>query len=231
MTAVVEQLNDFCDCLPDMKEDVLERNVLEMISLISNLTCWTQQPCETFLNSERVEFIDFDQFDPCSCNGGIVEFTPYYHPFQSDTFKVTLIEQDGINETATELDASDFAYSDTFGVLRINLRDYVSNSKCGCSGASKLMITYDAGYESIPECLLQIFCDLLHVITVKNSCDCSACQACTGEDDVTIEYSEDDDVSPKLSVYLNSLIESGYKKQLGLISLCQGCNEIWGLVV
>ena len=46
-----EQLSEYCDCM----EDVQERDVIELINLISTYTCWTQVPCETFLLSERRE--------------------------------------------------------------------------------------------------------------------------------------------------------------------------------
>lgn len=236
MIPVAEQLKDFCDCLPDDlakpdNETFFERNVLETINLISILTCWTNEPCETFLNSERTEYIDLEEFNRCTCDGGIVEFTPHYLPFQPDTFKVYLIEQEGITEEVIELDATDYSYGDAFGVLRIDVRKYVTGVDCGCKKKRKLKITYDAGYELIPECLLQLFCDLLHVVYDKNNCDCSACQSCSSSDDVEIEYLQGDDVSPKLSAYLDLLVQGGYKKQLGLISLCGNRKEIWGVVV
>lgn len=234
MTPIVEQLKDFCDCLPDKltgDDTLLERNISELIHLISLITCWTQEPCENFLNSARQEIIDVGSVDKCSCNGGIVEFTPYYAPFYADTFKVYIISQSGLETTKTEI--SSFAYDEIFDVLRIDVSDYVVSDKCTCCPPNyKLLIEYDAGYELIPDCLLQLFCDLLHVVYDKNNCDCSACQACTNSDDVEIEYSEDDGVSPLLSVYLDTLIATAYKEQLGLMSLCgRGRNTFLGMVV
>lgn len=236
MTPIVEQLKDYCNCLPEKltKDDTLiERNISELIHLISLITCWTQEPCETFLNSARSEIIDVGNIDHCSCDGGIVEFTPYYAPFYPDTFKVYLISQSGLTTEKTEIPDTSFAYDEVFDVLRIDLSEYIENDKCTCCPPKyKLLIEYDAGYEEIPECLLQLFCDLLHVVYDKNNCDCSTCQACTGSDDVEIDYSDDDEVSPMLSVYLDTLIASAYKEQLGLISLCGRCrNTFLGLVI
>ena len=230
MTPIIEQLKEYCNCIDDIKDDdKLERNVNELIHLISLMTCWTQEPCETFLNSERKEVVDVEPFNPCCCDGGIIEFKPFYHPFNPLTFKVYLVRQEGIEETSTEL--TDFAYSDTFGVLRINLREAIKNFGCGCPNAYRLVITYDAGYELIPDCLLQLFCDLLHVIYDKNNCSCETCQSCkAGDNDVVVEFSEGDKVSPKLETYLNTLVKNAYQKQLGLISICKALKP-WGIVV
>lgn len=226
---VYQQLDDFCECLPDMKDDIFKRNVDELIHLLSILTCWQQHPCETFLNSERVEYVELGQIDPCQCNGGILSFAPFYRPFQPDTFRVDLIEVRGLEETIEPI--TDFAYIDTLAELRIDVSNYIKSNSCKCRPDRKLRIQYDAGYDLLPECLLQIFCDMLHVVADKNDCDCKPCDICDGSDDVTIEYLEGDKVSPALNTYFNSLIVSGFKQQLGFMSLCERQAEIWGVVV
>lgn len=226
---VYEQLKDFCDCLPEMEDDVFERNVDELIHLISILTCWEQSTCETFLNSERVEYTCMGEIDPCACYGGVVSFVPYYRPFQADTFRVDLIEIRGIEETETPI--TDFAYIEALGELRIDLSGHVTNAECGCGPERRLRVQYDAGYSQLPDCLVQIFCDMLHVIAKKNECDCEKCQACEGGEDVTIEYAEGDTLSPILNTYFNNLLAAGFKQQLGFMSLCDFAPEIWGVVV
>lgn len=207
---------------------------MEMVNIISNLTCWTNEPCETFLNSERVETMEIPKFDPCTCGGGILEFTPYYRPFQADTFKVFLITSIGINENVIELhEGVDYKFSESTGKLKISVSPYIKDDACGCPENSRLAIYYDAGYELLPECLLQLFCDLLHVITRKNTCDCQACQQCTQVDNNEgyVEFTEGDDVSPKLDKWLNILVSNGYELALGQMSLCSFTKQkIWGVV-
>ena len=235
MTPIMQQLKDFCDCLPERLDDesFLEKAVNEMIHLVSLLTCWTQEPCETFLNSERKEVLDVKAFDPCACEGGLIHFTPFFTPFNPLTFNVSLIQQHGVQDEVIVIDSSDYAFSEIFSVLKVNLKGYIPAAECGCPSRYKLVITYDAGYELIPECLLPLFCDLLHVISDKNNCDCSNCQACKGDNDDNegvIDWGEGDKASPIINRYLNVLINNGYQKQLGLISLCK-CRKPWWVIV
>lgn len=231
---IIEQLRDYCDCIPEMDDDVLAKNVEEMIWLISNITCWSNSPCETLLNSERVEYVDVAEFDPCSC-GGITEFHPfYYSPIDPNSFEVFLIKIDGVNEESERISSNYYGYSESKGILRIDVRPYVQIGNCGgCNPEYRLQIRYNAGYEKLPECLLQLFCDLLHTIYTKNNCDCSSCQACKlSTNEGEFDFAPDDEVSPKLKNYLNILIESAYRRQLGLLSLChrKSFNK-WGFVV
>lgn len=217
-----------------MEDDVLNRNVEELIWLVSNLTCWSNKPCETLLNSERIEYLDVDEFDPCSCEGLTLFYPFYYDPIDSKSFDVSLITIDGVNEETEKISSEYYGYSESEGVLRIDVRPYVQYGNCGgCKPKYRLMIKYNAGYEIIPECLLQLFCDLLHVIYTKNNCDCSSCQACqsaTGEGE--IRFDEGDEISPKLLIYMNILIEQAYRRQLGLLSLCnRKVFNRWGMVI
>lgn len=231
---IIEQLKSYCDCVPEMDDDVLARNVEEMIWLISNITCWSNKPCETLLNSERIEYLEIEAFDPCSCDG-ITVFNPYYNdPIDSKSFEVFLITVNGVKEDSERISSDYFSYSDSEGILRIDPRPYMRFGSCGgCNFKQRLMIKYNAGYERLPECLLQLFCDLLHVIYSKNNCDCSSCQTCqSATNKGEISFDDGDEVSPKLGIYLNFLVEAAYKRQLGLISLCnRKIFNRWGTVI
>lgn len=232
MNAIIDQILDYCDCLPEKElknEAKVEKNVEELIHLISLLTCWTQEACETFLNSSRKEYMDVEEFDPCYCDGGVVEFFPFYSLVDPESIQVSLIEIKGITETETLIDEEYFSWSEISNCVRIDLRKFARWSRCGCPNKFKLKFEYNAGHDLIPECLLPIFCDLLHVIFNKNRCDCSACQSCGKGDDVEIEW--DDDVAKNLDTYLRNVVESGYQKQLGLISLCHKFDSSWGAVL
>lgn len=244
MTRVTEQLLDFCDCIDgdfgrDRPEDIeaLERNVEELIRLVSILTCWTQHPCETFLNSSRTEYIDVREIKRCSCEGGIVEFTPFYYPFNPSSFQVWLVKIDGVKEELIEIDEDDFSYIQSKDLVRVDLIDYVRFDKCSCPSEYKLKIVYDAGFDEIPECLLKLFCDLLHIIYMKNKCTCEACHACqAGATDTTVVFDPETNptITPQIENYLNTTLYNAYINQLALISICgrsQLDTRIWGVIV
>lgn len=222
--AIIKQLQQHCDCMKDkdLEDGVIEKNVEEMIHLISLITCWCQEPCENFLMSNRTEIFEPSEIEACGCNKGIVEFIPFYYKgIVDNSFKVTVIETIGIEEKVTDLNSSMFKYSTTSGVLRVDLSDFVTYDQCCCPTFKKLIITYDAGFEELPDCLVDLFCDVLHVITAKNKCNCKECQACNREGEI-VEYNEG--VAENIGMYLDSLIEMAYKRQLDLISIC-GCRN------
>lgn len=239
MSEIVQQLKDFCDCFDDkeLEEEFLEKNVTELIFLISLLTCWTQKPCETFLNSEREEIFTVEDIARCGCQKGIIEVVPFYDNYtheliNPETLRVRVIKTLGIEDIEEELDVSKFAYSKRYGVIRIDLSDYLnSQCICSCDNLKSVVVTYDAGYQEIPECLLELFCNLLHVVTDKNNCTCASCQTCKqgSVDDASIVF--DDEVSKDLDVYVTRLIESGYQKQLGLMSICKRSCGFLGEVI
>lgn len=237
MLTVKEQLLDYCDCIKGFKDDnTLDRNIAELISLISIQTCWARHPCETFLNSERVEVIDVPELRRCSCNGGVVEFSPFFFPFNVDSFKVELLRIDGIKETVIEISEDDYAWSYGLNVLRINLIDYIeAEDRCSCPVIFKLRIIYDAGFEGIPDCLLKLFCDMLHLIYLKNECSCDHCEACRGgATDVLIEEQSSGSLSERVSDYLVATLFNSYADQLALISLCGrrvAQDDFFGVIV
>lgn len=230
MERIVEQLKAFCNCLPDdIPDDIFVRNLTELINIISNLTCWAGDDCSTFLNSERSETEDIPCLDRCKCNGMIIEFCPMYDPFYPETLSVTLIEIDGIKETEIEISPEHFSYISSLCKIRVDLSEYIDTKCICCPPEYKIRYTYSAGYEEIPQCLLQLFCDLMHVMYFKNKCDCNICQACITDNDVTdegeIEFTEGDIVTPTLDTYWKEIIVRGYMRNLEKISMCgKACN-------
>ncbi len=218
---ILEQLTEYCDCF-----DVKESDVDELINLISVYTCWTTQPCETFLTSERKEVKDIPD---CVCDCDVFVFEPYYRPFDADSFTFTLIEQDGITETATDI--TDYTYSvvDENFKIRLPLDKCGCRDKCGCPPKYKLLVTYIAGYDEIPECLLPIFCEALQWIKIKNTCDCSECQPCEVEqEEGVIDMTT---LTGRLQDYFLNVLTYQYYKQLSLIGICRPYSGIWGFVV
>lgn len=220
---VVEQLTEYCDCL-----EVKESDVNELITLISVQTCWTRKdnPCDTFLHGERREVIDLPD---CRCDCDVFIFDPMYTPFDPDSFTFTFIEQEGITETATEI--TDYVYSvvDSNFRMKLPLPDCGCSTKCGCEKKYKLLVTYVAGYEEIPECLLPVFCEALQWIKEKNTCDCSECEPCqTEETEGVINYAT---LTGRLQDYFLATLTKQYIQQLALISVCKDCGGLWAVVV
>lgn len=235
-----EQLHQFCTCV----EKATDRDVADMIGVVSLATGWMKNPCETFEKAERREV-----FDLPSCMDCPFEFEPYYKPFDADSFTFTLITRKGTEEERTPLtdflytgfDDRDMKYEGGFRVDTTLPSCDCACDDCGCPTEYKLLVTYDAGYDTIPECLLPVFCNLLEVISAKNSCDCEGC-GCNSGDTVTydadgnvttqeIEYKSGDVVSVFLETDLAKILVEQYKNQLGMMSLIKLTHDIWGFVV
>lgn len=221
----IEQLTEYCDC-----QDVEEKDVEELIHLISTYTCWAQSPCETFLQNERKEVRELPS---CVCdNCFIYEFEPFFTPFDPDSFEFTLVEQNGITEEYTAL--SSFIYSEVDGnfKLELPLPNCKCKPRCGCESKYKLLVTYVAGYDGIPECLLPMMCEALYWIHDKNKCDCEDCDACDptkNTDEGVINYAS---LDGRLQEHFLNVLTKQYFNQLSLISLCQSYKgELWGVIV
>lgn len=228
--SIYEQLRDYCDCVEF--GDNAEQNIDELIHLISNATCWAGDgTCSTFLLGERKEVVELPPH-PDKCF--VFEYKPFYKPFMADSFTLTLITIDGINETKTILTDKDYSYSEAEGLFRIKL-PYSCDCKCvcGCEKTYKLLAEYDAGYEEIPECLLPIFCEMLDLINKKNDCDCS-CSHCGNDnpDNKTDygDYTVGDALTNAIINDIGPMLTKQYTRQLGLISLCRN-YDMWGVVV
>ena len=208
-----EQLLQFCTCV----EEATDRDVTDMINVVSLATGWALNPCETFELGERREVIDLP-----SCMDCPYEFSPYYAPFDADSFTFTLIKRKGLDEERTSLtdfryigfDGRDMKYEGSFlvdtGLPKCNC---TCGDDCGCPTEYKLLVEYDAGYDTLPECLLPAFCDLLTVTTQE------------------IKYPSGDLVSVFLETDFAKMLVEQYKNQLGMMSLLKYHHDVWGFVV
>lgn len=224
---IYQQLRDYCDCV-----EVREADVDELINLVSMSTCWTQEPCDTFLTGERKEVVDLSScLDECD----IFTFRPFYHPYDVESFTFTLVKTEGIHETYEEI--ADVAYSEVGEVFRIDLP--IPNCKCqpctcGCDPEYKLLVTYDAGYDDLPDCLLPLFCEALGYIRERNSCDCTQCEPCEhkyDDDKVEVLVYNAATVRNQLKAYFVTMLAKQYTRQLSMISLCEEQSKLWGIVV
>lgn len=221
---IYEQLTEYCNC-----QEVKERDVDELITLISSYTSWMQHTCETFLQGERREVKDLPN---CIKDCDVYVFEPFYEPFDKDSFTFTLIEQNGIQETATEI--TDYVYSEVDGNFKMELPLPGCKCKpdvCGCESKFKLLVEYVAGYEEIPDCLLPLFCDALEWIAEKNDCNCCECEPCdTGyKEPRQIDYTS---LQGRLQEHFLTVLTVQYFRSLSLISLANRYKgSLWGVVV
>lgn len=239
-SGLYQQLIQYCTCV----EKVTDRDVADMVGVVSLATGWMQSPCETFELSERREVIGLP-----SCMDCPFEFTPYFMPFDADSITFTLVKRKGLEEERVSLtdfryigfDERDMKHEGSFLVDTGLPPCACACDECGCPTEYKLLITYDAGYDTLPECLLPVFCNLLEVISAKNSCECGGC-GCNSGDTVTydadgnittqqIEYKSGDVVSVFLETDLAKMLVEQYKNQLGIMSLLKYNHDVWGMVV
>lgn len=218
---IVTQLEEYCPCVdsPDTED------IQEIVSIISMYTCWTNTPCETFLLGERREVVDLPPCLDCA-----FEFEPFYTPFDTESFDFVIVKQEGSTITEEHVDA---VYNRATGkfIVDTGLPSCNCYRKCSpCKADIKLVVTYEAGYERLPECLLPVFCNLLEVIKAKNECDCEKDCGCNSENQQNIKYAEGDIVTVQVETELGKIILHQYMKQISLISLCVE-RHIWGDVV
>lgn len=220
---IVEQLTEYCNCV-----DVDEKDVNELINLISIYTCWTSKPCETFLLSERREIVDLPD---CVNRCDVFVFEPHYTPYDQASFVFTLLKRTGLEEETFPIEAR---YSEVDGSFRMELPlpRCECGCKCECKSEYKLIVDYVAGYEEIPDCLLPVFCEALQYIKDKNTCDCSECQSCDNEGTpIVIDYENGATITDRLRDYFVKTLTAQYRRQLSLISLCRKEGALWGFVV
>lgn len=207
MEGIVEQIKEYCSC-----QDIDEKDVIEAVDLVSMFTGWAYRACETFLTSERKEVIAIPGCIPCG-----MEFAPYYWPYDPESFTFTLITQKGIIEKS---EAVEFVYSEVDELFRLEFpNDCCCGKGCGCPTKHKLLVTYNAGYDFIPECLLPVFCEIVRIIHDKNLCCKDSCGCETTEEQTS-------DASG-----FKEIIAEQYKRQLGMLSLYRERPEVWGAVI
>lgn len=229
---IIDQLTAYCDCV----ETITQKDVDDMVNVVSLATGWTRNTCETFETSMRREVIDLP-----SCMDCPYIFEPYYTPFEVDSFSFSLLKIKGVEETLIPI--TNFAYSELQKVFRVDTglpKCSCTCDDCGCPTEYKLVVQYMAGYDCLPDCLLPVFCNLVEVIHAKNACDCEDCGCDKSNmdfDDMgrpilqNIKYKSGDVVSVFLETDLGKLLVEQYKSQLGMLSLVKKNHNVWGFVV
>lgn len=228
---IYEQLRDYCDCFrqSDVKDtEKFERNVNQLVDIISMITCWKNTSCENFLSSDRQEVLDIHAIKSCYCDDGLMIVDLNYREIQSETIVVKLQKRTGIQFETITLDSSEYTYNEYENKLYIDLSNYNIKCCCDCTKLHKLIITYTAGYELIPDCLLPVFCDFLQYIIQYNRC-CCECSTCQDDTEETVE--DDGNIPDSISEYIQNTIFVSYARQLETISLCGYRKQFVGMVV
>ena len=219
----VSALQCYCGCV-----EADNRDIDEMVNVISLATGWMLNPCETFLTSARREIVDLP-----SCTDCPVTFDPYYHPFDPTSFKFYLVTTVGLSETITEIEEFQFHVSD--GLFHVDPGipcKCKCEPDCGeCPTTYKLLATYTAGYDEIPDCLIPVFCNVLEVIHAKNKCDCNDCACESNDSENNVQYATGDIVTVALETDIGKILVEQYKRQLGMMSIVRTPSQLWGMVV
>lgn len=224
---IIEQLKNNCDCISENEwsNTKLEQNISEFLDLISTMTCWKTKACETLLMSERVEVFDIEdlKYECGVCDSGLVTKTLYFDLIQEESINVKILIRNGIKFEEIELSKDLYSYISYDNILYVDLSDYIFDDECTCEKIVKLIVTYDAGYETLPECLFPVLCDFLDYVFDMNKCTCGACSTCetdSTQDVVIVEGETDNTEFISVKLQIRNLITSNYMRQLEFISLC-----------
>lgn len=225
---IYEQLQEYCGCC---QKDSSEKNITELVHLVSTATCWAGEGSDTFLMGERREVFELPS---CPDKCLVYEFKPFYHPFVAESVKFVIIKEQGINQEIIKLTEDDFIYDEFDKCFKIKLPYSCECNICKCGKKYRLVATYDAGYDRIPEFLLPVFCEMLDLVNKKNECSCE-CQTCEAEnyDNKTDygEYTTGDMLTADIINKVGPLLTKTYNDILSLISLCEPRYFIYGEVI
>lgn len=209
------QLNNYCSCI----EEINEKDLMELITLVSNITCWE----DTFLRGAREEIVSLKG---CVDKCGIIKWNPFYKFYDINTFYFELVKIKGIEEEVIKI--GEVVFSDIDKCFKIQLPLEQCGCKCNCLCDCKeeyfLKITYEAGLDILPEELLPVFCDMIKLVQRKNDCCCDGTCSCSTQT-YTVEeqqslYKIGDWMGYEHDKELSTLLNGQYRKILGMLSLC-----------
>lgn len=244
---IIEQLRSYCDCIGDLdtdnpdKRSKVEKNLTELIRLVSVSTCWATGKvpkfkegccchdtfCDSFLLSTREEVLEpQDISDLCgSCDGGLMKINLYYNQVIADSITIDIVYRDGIR--FENVPFGEFTYDPYGEILWLDMSEYLPSGTCSCRELYKIIIRYDAGFERLPECLLPVFCELLKYVDDMNRCDCEACPVC----EIREDSEEPDNRNQKdIWYWVRKQLYETWIRQLEMIALCD-YPKYWGNVL
>lgn len=233
---ITEQLASYCDCLKEIELNDLckfHRNVNQLINLISIITNWKRgsDPCETFLMSERRELFDMQEISQCGCCDNYLVTLPLsYKQVEESSITVSFQVREGIKFSTITMTEDEYSYDPLENKIYLDFSNYNEVVGCGCEVITKIIVTYDAGYSSIPECLLPLFCDYLNYVIDMNKCQCG-CSVCDAEYEDNIENAENSLAQESTYLIVREHILKAYIRQLESIALDTKSYSSWGKVI
>ena len=228
--AIKQQMLNYCDCISEEdQEENIDLNIQRMIQTLSDLTCWNQKGCETLMLSEREEVFDPKIHISCGCDNGIMRAELFYFVgVDPESIQVSIQIRDGIQFKTIEIEKEDVSYDEIEKVVWMNLSEYLPN-KCSCERIEKVIIRYESGYEQLPDCIMDVACDILREQISSNKCSC-ACTECE-QGDADIQITEVNTVIVSKDDLIKQYILKTYAKALRTISLCTARRNFMGIVV
>ena len=225
MNEILEQLKQYCTC----NEEITLEDLTEAINVISIMTCWKiDDECSTLLNEEREEIIELED---CT---KVYKFFPHYIPFDNDTLKLEILKETDEGIVHEDIPSESFEYIPELGYVLVTLPECQCGNKC-CGKVKKyLKATYDAGFKTLPDCILPVMCNILELIQDKRVCDCN-CDNCNSNKTTnpmdSINYKQSDYITSYLEYkVLAEKLGQAYYSALAQISLCEKDNDKWCVV-
>lgn len=189
--AILAQVKASCPAFSEVANADLWRNVYFATLKLSKLTCWNDPICGTFILGEREQVARVD-IAGCKCFGTIVRFPVRFQPVDTITeVKLTVIGE--TVEVYTLQDPTLAQYIEATNEFFIDTKltwldsegnvadDIFHGVTCGCCPKDfYITIRYTAGYELIPDCLLDLICKMVcYANASANGCDTGGCEAYT----------------------------------------------------
>lgn len=187
--SIIDQILDHCPQLADVKDPETEvlsesdkaalwKQIYKIISRFSSANCWDKGGCETFLKGERTQKMKFTR-EHCKSCGNLLKISPEFEPIclndagEPDITEINIYAVSDVRKKYTypaELLGS--SYVEVAEQFYIDLNIDMLNTQtgetenwwknCGCCEPEFFIeIKYNAGFDKIPECLLDMFCKLL----------------------------------------------------------------------
>jgi len=239
MDEIIAQVRASCPCTSDLTDEELGSYLTILNTIISKATCWDDGGCSTLLRNERTEniFIPKGSLCQCGCDKGIMRIPLRYTNVDSVTINAQVIKDNGMSEEYIEVPVNRIFYSTLTNEIRIDLNSIFDNCNCDCSSAY-LQVTFDAGYDLYPDCVLPIICELLTVLiltkvgcTLEDCCDYTKPQrdyVLTSKKLGEITYSYTKDSEGLYNIYKEYLLRNKLSV-LTNISICVAGNNIWAV--
>lgn len=238
MDELIEQLRSSCSCLGQFDDQKAIDLVEDLLHTLSQMTCWSDDNCQTLLKGERQEILPIHVGDPCCCDAYYNEYTLKYDMIDESSIVLQLKVDEGIHTSLIAVPDEYWAYDYIENLLKVDLEGLLEDDRCKCGPSTKLLINYEAGYDpaNLPECIIKPLCVMLKAL-VASSTGCGPLEECANLSEKALDarlqsYSIEDIswrwVIDKTSIdhMFLQIIKKTYMRRLATISQCD--RSIYG---